>query len=74
MTYSDFLFVSLFMATVEDTKTIYEEEKEYDLIYPEVLKHKEAFLKSKYNTDSMPEYACIIDYLHATIVLDLPLF
>jgi len=62
MTYEDFLFSQLFINHVENNKTHYQ-ELEYDLIYPEVLKHRKLFLESKYNTDLESEYNCILSYL-----------
>jgi len=62
MNYEDFLFSQLFMNHVENNETQYQ-ELEYDLIFPEVLKHQNLFLKSNYNVDVRSEYDCIIDYL-----------
>ena len=62
MEYQDFLFSQLFMDHVQNNKTQYD-ELEYDLIYPEVTKHRDLFLKSEYNTDTKSEYDCIVDYL-----------
>ena len=62
MTYKDFLFSQLFMNHVENNETQYQ-ELEYDLIFPEVLKHQNMFLKSNYNVDVRSEYDCIVDYL-----------
>jgi hypothetical protein len=50
------------MNYVENNETEYQ-ELAYDLIYPEVLKHRELFLESKYNTDMLSEYDCIVNYL-----------
>ena len=61
MTYEDFLFSQLFMNHVEKNETQYQ-ELEYDSMYSEVLRHREAFLKSKYNTDLESEYNCIVTY------------
>jgi hypothetical protein len=62
MNYNDFLFSQLFMNHIENNETQYQ-ELEYDLIFPEVLKHKKLFLKSNYNVDVRSEYDCIVDYL-----------
>ena len=62
MTYENFLFSQLFMNHIENNNTEYQ-ELEYDLIFFEVLKHKELFLKSSFNLDIRSEYDCIIDYL-----------
>jgi hypothetical protein len=62
MNYEDFLFSQLFMNHIENNETEYQ-ELEYDLIFPEVLKHQNLFLKSNYNVDVRSEYDCIIDYL-----------
>jgi hypothetical protein len=62
MTYEDFLFSQLFMNHVENNETQYQ-ELEYDLIFPEVLKHQNLFLKSNYNLDVCSEYDCIVNYL-----------
>jgi len=62
MTYENFLFSQLFMNHTENNKTDYQ-NLAYDLIYPEVLNHRELFLKSNYNTDINSEYDCIINYL-----------
>jgi len=62
MNYEDFLFSQLFMNHVEINETQYQ-ELEYDLIFPEVLKHQNIFLKSNYNVDVRSEYDCIVDYL-----------
>lgn len=62
MNYKDFLFSQLFMNHVENNETRYQ-ELEYDLIFPEVLKHQNLFLKSSYNTDNRSDYDCIVDYL-----------
>jgi hypothetical protein len=40
MIYEDFLFSQLFMNYIENNKTKYQ-ELEYDLIFPEILKHNE---------------------------------
>ena len=50
------------MNHVENNETQYQ-ELEYDLIFPEVLKHQKLFLKSNYNVDVRSEYDCIVDYL-----------
>jgi hypothetical protein len=62
MNYEDFLFSQLFMNYIENNETEYQ-ELEYDLMYPEVLRHRELFLKSNYNTDLESEYDCIVTYL-----------
>jgi len=60
--YFDFLFSQLFMNHIENNKTEYQ-ELEYDIIFTEVLRHKELYLKSNFNVDVRPEYDCICDYL-----------
>ena len=67
MTYEDFLFSQLFMNHIENNETEYQ-ELEYDLIFPELLKHKNLFLKSNFNVDVRSEYDCIIDYLRSEVV------
>lgn len=62
MTYEDFLFSQLFMNHIENHETEYK-ELEYDLIFPEVLKHQKQFLKSNFNVDDRSEYDCILNYL-----------
>ncbi len=62
MNYEDFLFSQLFMNHVENNETKYQ-ELEYDLIFPEVLKHQNLFLKSNFNVDVRSKYDCIVDYL-----------
>lgn len=62
MNYEDFLFSQLFMNHIENNETEYK-ELEYDLIFPEVLKHQKLFLKSNFNVDVRSEYDCIVDYL-----------
>jgi len=62
MNYEDFLFSQLLMNHVENNETQYQ-GLEYDLIFPEVLKHQNLFLKSNYNVDVRSEYDCIVDYL-----------
>ena len=66
MNYQDFLFSQLFINYIENNKTKYQ-ELEYDLIYPEVLKHKELYINSNFNTDTKGEHECIINYLTNTI-------
>lgn len=66
MRYSEFLFSQLFMQYVEDNYTEYQ-ALEYDLIFPEVLKHHTLFLESKFNTPLKSEYDCITDYLNEEI-------
>lgn len=63
MHYSEFLFSQLFTDYVTHTNTSYE-EYEYDLIYGEVVRHFQAFMVSKYNTDAISEYDCMIKYLN----------
>ena len=62
MKYEDFLFSQLFMNHIENTETEYK-DLAYDIIYTELLKHRELFLKSKYNTNMQGEYDCIVNYL-----------
>ena len=62
MNYDEFLFSQLFMNHVENNETEYQ-DLAYDLIYPDVLKHRESFLKSNYNVDIKSEYDCIVEYL-----------
>jgi hypothetical protein len=62
MNYNDFLFSQLFMNHLEDNDTQYK-QLEYDLIFSEMLRHKDLFLKSNLNTDIKSEYDCITDYL-----------
>jgi len=50
------------MNHIENKETEYK-ELAYDIIYTEVLKHRELFLKSNYNTDMQSEYDCIVNYL-----------
>jgi hypothetical protein len=66
MNYQDFLFSQLFMRHIENNSTQYQ-DLEYDLIYPEVLRHKELYINSNFNTDTKGEYECIINYLTNTI-------
>ena len=54
------------MNHIENNKTAYQ-ELEYDLIYPEVLKHKELYINSNFNTDMLSEYDCMINYIQNTI-------
>jgi hypothetical protein len=63
MIYEDFLFSQLFMNYIENNKTKYQ-ELEYDLIFPEILKHNEAYKASVYFLGMKSEYDNIIDYLH----------
>lgn len=63
MTYEMFLFSQLFMNHIENNETQYQ-ERAYDLIYDEVLKHRELFLQSNFNVDVRSEYECIEDYLN----------
>lgn len=62
MKYEEFLFSQLFMNHIENNETEYK-QLAYDIIYPKVLKHRELFLKSNYNTDMQSEYDCIVNYL-----------
>ena len=62
MTYEMFLFSQLFMKHVETYDTQYQ-DLAYDLIFSEVLKHRQLFLKSNYNVDVRSEYDCIETYL-----------
>ena len=62
MNYESFLFSQLFMNHIENNETEYQ-EVEYDLIFPEVLKHQNLFLESSFNVDARSEYDCIVDYL-----------
>ena len=66
MKYGDFLFSQLFMTHVENNETEYQ-ELEYDLIFPEVLKHNTLFLESEFNVPSKSEYDCIVEYLTCNI-------
>jgi hypothetical protein len=66
MKYSEFLFSQLFMNHIENNETEYQ-ELEYDLIFPEVLKHRGLFLESNYNVDTLSEYDCIVNYIELTI-------
>jgi hypothetical protein len=50
------------MNYIENNNTEYQ-ELAYDLIYNEVLKHKDLFIKSNFNVDVKSEYDCITDYL-----------
>ncbi len=43
------------------------QDLEYDLIFPEVLKHRALFLESHFNVESKSEYDCIVDYLTSNI-------
>lgn len=66
MRYSEFLFAQLFMSYVENNETEYQ-DLEYDLMFPEVLKHRTLFLESEFNVPSKSEYDCIVDYLKCNI-------
>jgi hypothetical protein len=66
MNYQDFLFSQLFMRHIENNSTQYQ-DLEYDLIYPEVIKHKELYINSNFNVYTKGEYECIINYLTNTI-------
>lgn len=61
MSYEMFLFSQLFMCHVNVMVSY--EDLAYDIIYPEVIKHRELFLESKYNVDTESEYDCINNYL-----------
>ena len=63
--YFKFLFAQLFVSHVE---TLENQDLEYDILFPEVVKHSELFLKSEYNTDSQSEYDCINNYLLNEII------
>lgn len=62
MNYQEFLFSQLFMNHIENNETQYK-DLFYDLIFDEVLMHRNKFLESKYNTDILSEYNCIVNYL-----------
>ena len=62
MKYEMFLFSQLFMKYVENNNTQYQ-DLAYDLIFSEVLRHRDLFLKSNFNVDVRSEYDCIEDYL-----------
>ena len=66
MNYENFLFSQLFMSYVENNETRYQ-ELEYDNMYPEVISHREFFLKSKHNIDTESEYDCILNYLEENL-------
>ena len=66
MKYNEFLFAQLFMNYIEHNKTEYE-DLSYDIMYPEVLKHKNLFDISNFNVDILSEYECIINYLNNNI-------
>ena len=66
MNYENFLFSQLFMSHIENNETHYQ-ELEYDNMYPEVIAHRNFFLKSKHNIDSESEYDCILNYLEETL-------
>ena len=70
MNYENFLFSQLFMSHIENNETRYQ-ELEYDDIYPEVIAHRNFFLKSKHNIDSESEYDCIINYLEDNLPNEL---
>ena len=67
MTYSDFLFVQLFMEHIRFNENSVYNGEPYDIIFPEILKHQEMFINSKYNTDDKSEYDCIVSYLENTL-------
>ena len=62
MNYESFLFSQLFMNYIENNETEYQ-ELQYDLIYPEVLKHNESYKSSTYFLGMRSEYECILEYL-----------
>lgn len=66
MNYSEFLFSQLFMHHVENNETEYQ-DLEYDLIFPEMLKHHALFLESHFNVRFKSEYECIVDYLTCSL-------
>ena len=66
MRYQEFLFTQLFMNFIENNDTEYI-EFEYDLIYPEVMKHLSLYINSSYNIDTKSEYECMNDYLINTL-------
>ena len=70
MNYENFLFSQLFMSHIDNNETRYQ-ELEYDDIYPEVIAHRNFFLKSKHNIDSESEYDCILNYLEANLPNEL---
>jgi len=69
MEYEEFLFSQLFMNYLENNDTEYK-ELEYDLIFPVMLKHREAYLSSPYFLANKGEYMCILDYLNNEIKLN----
>jgi len=62
MNYESFLFSQLFINYIENNETEYQ-ELQYDLIYPEVLKHNESYKSSTYFLGMRSEYECILEYL-----------
>jgi hypothetical protein len=68
MKYEDFLFSQLFMNYIENNDTEYQ-EFEYDIIFPEVLKHYEEYKASTYFLGLKSEYDCIVEYLSNEIVM-----
>jgi len=62
MNYEFFLFSQLFMNHVESHETEYQ-NLEYDLIFPELLRHRDLFVESSFNVDIRSEYDCITSYL-----------
>jgi len=62
MIYQDFLFSQLFMNYIENTDTKYQ-ELEYDIIFPEMLKHQELYKASECALGLQSEYECIVEYL-----------
>ncbi len=71
MNYSIFLFSQLFMEYVN--KDYFYSFKEYDLIYPKVIKHFENFIISPYSRkDEISEHESIIQYLdHIKLIFEL---
>lgn len=62
MSYDEFLFTQLFMAYHESKSNGFH-DLAYDEIFPFILTHRERFLESEYNIDSMSEHDCIFEYL-----------
>ena len=65
--YESFLFSQLFMNYVGNHKTQYK-DLEYDLIFPEVLKHEELYKSSTYFLGMESEYECILKYLSNEVI------
>ena len=68
MKYEDFLFSQLFMNYIENNETEYQ-ELEYDIIFPEVLKHYEEYKASIYFLGAKSEYECILEYFSNEVVM-----